>query len=72
MGDQKSRLKHLTSKPVTNHNRITCVAGIPIAPLILDNTDLTSVKLSVLSGTIGLTHFTQIGQLTDLTTWSCD
>ncbi|GMG20153.1 unnamed protein product [Ambrosiozyma monospora] len=42
-------LKHLASKPVTNHNRITCVAGMAIAPPILDNTALTSVKPSVMS-----------------------
>lgn len=42
-------LKHLASKPVTNHNRITFVNAYAVAaPSKLDNTALTSTKPSVL------------------------
>ncbi|ONH72981.1 hypothetical protein BOH78_3501 [Pichia kudriavzevii] len=42
-------LKHLASKPVTNHNRITFVNGYAVTgPEMLDNTALTSTKPSVL------------------------
>lgn len=42
-------LKHLASKPVTNHNRITFVNGFAVTgPELLDNTALTSTKPSVL------------------------
>jgi hypothetical protein len=42
-------LKHLASKPVTNHNRITLVNGYAVSgPELLDNTALTSTKPSVL------------------------
>lgn len=42
-------LKHLASKPVTNHNRISFVNGFAVSgPDILDNTALTSTKPSVL------------------------
>ncbi|GMM32050.1 hypothetical protein DAMA08_047950 [Martiniozyma asiatica (nom. inval.)] len=42
-------LKHLASKPVTNHNRISFVCGFAVAgPEMLDNTALTSTKPSVL------------------------
>ena len=42
-------LKHLASKPVTNHNRITLVNGYAVAgPEKLDNAALTSTKPSVL------------------------
>lgn len=42
-------LKHLASKPVTNHNRITFVNAYAVAaPDKLDNTALTSTKPSVL------------------------
>ena len=42
-------LKHLASKPVTNHNRISFVNGFAVTgPEQLDNTELTSTKPSVL------------------------
>lgn len=42
-------LKHLASKPVTNHNRISLVNGFAVSgPEFLDNTALTSTKPSVL------------------------
>lgn len=42
-------LKHLASKPVTNHNRISFVNGFAVTgPEKLDNTALTSTKPSVL------------------------
>lgn len=42
-------LKHLASKPVTNHNRISFVNGFAVTgPELLDNTALTSTKPSVL------------------------